>query len=156
MKYRHALALLSLLFLPAACSVDVPTPEEMVRERIEEGREYAARRETSELLGMLTDDFTATRGIDKQNLPAWMARFYLTTKSPQVFVRIREVTADWQTAKATLLMGTTNFSLSELNFDNFRGRLLHMEIHMRFVDDETWMINRVDWRDAKREDLTIF
>jgi hypothetical protein len=31
-----------------------------------------------------------------------------------------------------------------------------MEIHMRFVDDETWMINRVDWRDAKREDLTIF
>ena len=148
------IALLALLL--AACSQEVPTPEEMVRERIEEGRDFAANRKLEQLVGMVTDDFTASRGITRENLPTWLARFYLASRSPQVLVRVREINADWQTAKATLLMGTTNFSLSELNFDNFRGRLLHMEIHMRFVDDETWMINRVDWRDAKREDLTIF
>ena len=153
MKTRFPLAILLLL---AACSAEAPSPEEMVRERIEEGRKYAANREISGLASMLTADFTATRGIDKQNLRAWLARFYLTTSSPQIVVRIGEITADRHTARTTLLMATTNLSLQELDFDNLRGRLLHMEIDMRFVDEENWMINRIEWRDARPEDLTLF
>jgi hypothetical protein len=146
----------AILLLLAACTAEAPSPEEMVRERIEEGRQYAANREISSLVSMLTDDFTATRGINKQNLRAWLARFYLTTGSPQVFVRIRQITADRHRARATLLMATTNLSLKELDFDNLRGRLLYMEIDMRFVDEETWMVNRVEWRDARPEDVTLF
>ena len=141
------------LFL-AACSQEVPSPEEMVRERIQEGREFAANRKIEELVGMVTDDFTASRGITRENLPTWLARFYLTTRSPQVLVRIGEITTDSQTAKATLLMGTANVSLEEMNFDNFRGRLLHMVIDFRLVD-ETWMVTRVEWRDARAEDLKL-
>ncbi len=142
------------LFLAACSHEELPTAEEMVRERIEEGREFAANRKIEELVGMVTDDFTASRGITRENLPTWLARFYLTTRSPQVLVRIREITADWQTAKATLLMGTANVSLEEMNFDNFRGRLLHMVIDFRFVD-ETWLVSRVEWRDARPEDLKL-
>jgi hypothetical protein len=146
-----------LLLLLAACSQEVPSPEEMVRERIEEARGFAANRKIDQLVGMVTDDFTASRGITRENLPTWLARFYLTTRSrsPQVLVRVREINADWQTAQATLLMGTTNLSLEELDFENFRGRLLHMEIDFRFVD-ETWMVSRVEWRDARPEDLALF
>jgi hypothetical protein len=146
-----------LLLLLAACSQEVPSPEEMVRERIEEARDFAANRKIEQLVGMVTDDFTASRGITRENLPTWLARFYLTTRSrsPQVLVRVREINADWQTAQATLLMGTTNLSLEELDFENFRGRLLHMEIDFRFVD-ETWMVSRVEWRDARPEDLALF
>jgi hypothetical protein len=150
---RLLIAMLALLL--AACGQEVPAPEEMVRERIEEGRDYAANRKIEQLVEMVTDDFTASRGITRENLPTWLARFYLTTRSPQVLVRIREINADWQTAKATLLVGTANLSLEQLDFDNFRGRLLHMEIDLRFVD-ETWMVSRVEWRDARPEDLTIF
>lgn len=150
---RLLIAMLALLL--AACGTEVPAPEEMVRERIEEGRDYAANRKIEQLVEMVTDDFTASRGITRENLPTWLARFYLTTRSPQVLVRIREINADWQTAKATLLVGTANLSLEQLDFDNFRGRLLHMEIDLRFVD-ETWMVSRVEWRDARPEDLTIF
>ncbi|MEJ2308640.1 MAG: hypothetical protein P8Z31_06940 [Gammaproteobacteria bacterium] len=147
---------LAILLLLAACTAEAPSPEEMVRERIEEGRKYAANREISALVSMLTDDFTATRGINKQNLRAWLARFYLTTDSPQVFVRTGEIRVDRDTARATLLMATTNLSLQELDFDNLRGRLLYMEIDMRFVDAETWMVNRVEWRDARPQDLALF
>jgi hypothetical protein len=150
---RLLIAMLALLL--AACGTEVPAPEEMVRERIEEGRDYAANRKIEQLVEMVTDDFTASRGITRENLPTWLARFYLTTRSPQVLVRIREINADWQTAKATLLVGTANLSLEQLDFDNFRGRLLHMEIDLRFVD-ETWMVSRVEWRDARPEDLTVF
>ena len=150
---RLLIALLALLL--AACGTEVPAPEEMVRERIEEGRDYAANRKIEQLVEMVTDDFTASRGITRENLPTWLARFYLTTRSPLVLVRIREINADWQTAKATLLVGTANLSLEQLDFDNFRGRLLHMEIDLRFVD-ETWMVSRVEWRDARPEDLTVF
>ena len=144
------ITLLGLLL--TACSSEVPAPEEMVRERIEEARAHAASRETEKLAGMVTDDFTASRGIDSRNLQAWLARFYLTSRSPQVVLKIREITADWQTASATILLGTANFSLEEMNFDNLRGRLLHMVIDFRFVD-ETWMVTRVEWRDARPEDL---
>ena len=143
-----------LALLLSACSQEFPSPEEMVRERIEEGREFAANRKIDQLVGMVTDDFTASRGITRENLPTWLARFYLTTRSPQVLVRIREITADWQTAKANLLMGTANVSLEEMDFDNFRGRLLHMEIDFRFVD-EAWMITHIEWRDARAEDLKL-
>ena len=143
-----------LALLLSACSQELPSPEEMVRERIEEGREFAANRKIDQLVGMVTDDFTASRGITRENLPTWLARFYLTTRSPQVLVRIRGITADWQTAKATLLMGTANLSLEEMDFDNFRGRLLHMEIDFRFVD-EAWMVSRIEWRDARAEDLKL-
>ena len=153
-KTALQLPLILLTLLMAACSKEVPTPEEMVRERIEEGRDFAANRKIEELVGMVTDDFTASRGITRENLPTWLARFYLTTRSPQVLVRIREITADAQTAKASLLMGTANVSLEELNFDNFRGRLLHMVIDFRLVD-ETWMVSRIEWRDAGPEDLKI-
>jgi hypothetical protein len=150
---RFLLALLALLL--AACSQEVPSPEEMVRERIEEGRDFAANRKLEQLVGMVTDDFTASRGITRESLPTWLARFYLASRSPQVLVRVREINADWQTAKATLLVGTANISLEQLDFDNFRGRLLHMEIDFRFVD-ETWMVSRVEWRDARPEDLALF
>lgn len=143
-----------LALLLSACSQELPSPEEMVRERIEEGREFAANRKIDQLVGMVTDDFTASRGITRENLPTWLARFYLTTRSPQVLVRIREITADWQTAKANLLMGTANLSLEEMDFDNFRGRLLHMEIDFRFVD-AAWMVSRIEWRDARAEDLKL-
>ncbi len=147
------LAIMLALFL-AACSQEALTPEEMVRERIEEGRDYAANRKIEQLVGMVTDDFAASRGITRENLPTWLARFYLATRSPQVLVRIREITVDSQTAKATLLTGMANVSLEEMNFDNFRGRLLHMVIDFRLVD-ETWMVSRIEWRDAGPEDLKI-
>ena len=155
MKAAPRLLVAMLALLLVACSQEIPSPEEMVRERIEEGRELAANRKTDELVGMVTGDFTATRGITRENLPTWLARFYLTTRSPQVLVRIREITADTQTAQATLLMGTANVSLEQLDFDNFRGRLLHMVIDFRFVD-ESWMVSRVEWRDARPEDLALF
>ena len=155
MKAATRLLVAMLTLLLVACSQEIPSPEEMVRERIEEGRELAANRKTDELVGMVTGDFTATRGITRENLPTWLARFYLTTRSPQVLVRIREITADTQTAQATLLMGTANLSLEQLDFDNFRGRLLHMVIDFRFVD-ESWMVSRVEWRDARPEDLALF
>jgi hypothetical protein len=149
---RLLIAMLALLL--AACSQEVPSPEEMVRERIEEGRDFAANRKLEQLVGMVTDDFTASRGITRESLPTWLARFYLASRSPQVLVRVREINADWQTAKATLLVGTANISLEQLDFDNFRGQLLHMEIDFRFVD-EAWMVSRVEWRDAKPEDLKL-
>jgi len=157
MRSAPKLLIAMLVLLLAACSQEVRSPEEMVRERIEEARDFAANRKIEQLVGMVTDDFTASRGITRENLPTWLARFYLTThsRSPQVLVRVREINADWQTAQATLLMGTTNLSLEQLDFENFRGRLLHMEIDFRFVD-ETWMVSRVEWRDARPEDLALF
>ncbi|MDX1345846.1 MAG: hypothetical protein R3179_08100, partial [Sedimenticolaceae bacterium] len=139
MRAAPQLLITMLALFLAACSNEFPSPEEMVRERIEEGRDYAANRKIEQLVGMVTDDFAASRGITRENLPTWLARFYLTTRSPQVLVRIREITADSQTAKATLLVGMANVSLEEINFDNFRGRLLHMVIDFRLVD-ETWMV----------------
>lgn len=156
MHQLHRLLLLFLVSIVTACSVEVPDPEEMIRDRIEEGRQYAAERDTTGLISMVTDDFHATRDINKENLKTWMARFYLTSKSARVFIRIKEIEADWETGKVTLLMGTTNLSLKEINFKNMRGRLLHMVVHLEYVDDEIWMINQVDWRDAKPEDLTVF
>ena len=157
MRPAPKLLIALLVLLLAACSQEVPSPEEMVRERIEEARDFAANRKIEQLVGMVTDDFTASRGITRENLPTWLARFYLTTRSrsPQVLVRVREINADRQTAQATLLMGTTNLSLEQLDFENFRGRLLHMEIDFRFID-ETWMVSRVEWRDATPEDLALF
>jgi uncharacterized lipoprotein len=157
MRSAPKLLIAMLVLLLAACSQEVRSPEEMVRERIEEARDFAANRKIEQLVGMVTDDFTASRGITRENLPTWLARFYLTTRSrsPQVLVRVREINADRQTAQATLLMGTTNLSLEQLDFENFRGRLLHMEIDFRFVD-ETWMVSRVEWRDARPEDLALF
>ena len=155
MKRLFLLLLPIALILLQACSEDIQSHEEMVRDRIEEGRQFATERKTDKLVAMVTDDFLATRGIDKKNLKIWMARFYLSSKSAKVFVRIKEVRADWQTAEATILMGTTNLSLKEMNLDKLRGRLLHMTINFRFID-EVWMINQVDWRDARPEDLTIF
>jgi hypothetical protein len=148
----HRLLVTLLALLLAACSSEVPAPEEMVRERIEEARAHAANRETEKLAAMVSDDFTASRGIDNRNLETWLARFYLANRSPKVWVKIREIDADWQTATATMLLGTANFPLEEMNFENLRGRLLHMVVDFRFVD-ETWMVARVEWRDATPEDL---
>jgi hypothetical protein len=81
----------------------------MVRERIEEARAHAANRETEKLAAMVSDDFTASRGLDSRNLETWLSRYYLANRSPKVWMKIREIDADWQTATATILLGTANF-----------------------------------------------
>ncbi len=141
------------ILLLGACSRRELTPEQQVRERIEEGRQLAEQRDAGGLAALLSSDFRGPDGITRRDMRALLPRLFFRYRSPHFLVRIQGLNAlpDGR-IRARLLVAMASAPLTLDKLLEVHARLLALELRFQ-RDGAAWRVLRGKWRNASLADF---
>lgn len=152
MRRRLFLCVLPALLL-GACSRHELTPEQQVRERIEEGRQLAEQRDAGGLAELLSADFHGPDAITRRDMRALLTRLFFRYRSPHFLVRIQELHSlpDGR-IRARLLIAMASAPLALDKLAEIHARLMALELRFR-RDGDAWRVVQGKWRNASLADF---
>lgn len=132
---------LSIPLLLAACSSG--TDEDQVRAVIAAAEKAAEARDTSELMDLVADDYTDSRGFDKAQLTQYLRGYFLIHPKIEIITKLGDI--EFETANRArldvevVMVGTQGNSAAA----SLTGDLESMKVELQRRGSE-WVVTRVD------------
>lgn len=147
-----ALALLTL----CGCGRAPETPEDQLRQLIQEAEAAVESRHLSDLTVLIDPAYTDAEGRNFYQLRGMIAGYFF--RHPSIFVISRvdriELTGD-AAAKVLLYAGLAGSAQEAAGpLSGWRANLLRFELDFRRNAAGDWRLHSADWRPATREDFT--
>ncbi len=147
--------LICLLFglLLSGCGGPDSSPEQKLRDTIEQIQAAAEDRNLSDLMGHISDSYRDVRGRDKKNIRAIGQFQFVRNQNIHTFKRIKSVTLeDDQHASAIILVALAGRPIDNASaLSGLRADLMGFEL--KFIFNQTWQIVSAHWRRAEVSDF---
>jgi hypothetical protein len=145
----------ALALLLPACWSTPDSPEAEIRALIARAEEAAEEKDIATLKGMISDDYSADRGEDKQMVVRFISYQLLRSKSIHLLTQIAKIDLqDTRHADVTVFLAMAGRAIT--GFDQvaqLRADLYRIDFSVAAAQPKEWQVTRAKWRPAGMEDL---
>jgi hypothetical protein len=151
-RFLAVLMVLPALLL-AACTRELPPPEEQIRTLVTEAREAAEARDLSALRGLIADDYRDARGRDKADLVNILRLVFLRHQSVHLLTRVHDVRfPEPGRASLTVYVAMAGRPFPEQDIGLIRADLHRFDVTLRESGGGRWQAEDIHWRRPDRSD----
>lgn len=157
MRHRSRLWLivcLAALTLPA-CSGEPDSPEAQVRDLLRRAELAAEDRDSEELLNFVSDDYSDSRGHDKQRIIGLLNYYFFRNKSIHLLTQVQRITiTEPGRAETTVFVAMAGRPISGTEeLSRIRADLHRFDFVISNGGDRDWQVTGAEWRRAKVGDF---
>lgn len=136
----------------SACS-DGLSPEDRVRQTIEQAEVAAEQRNLRELSTFIHEAYADRKGMNKQQLAALIQRYFFIHQNIHLFSKIDEmIFHSGNKVQVIMFVAMTGKVISDLNaLTAQRARIYRFELQM--VDEDGWMVQLASWQASTLKDM---
>ena len=148
------IALLLLTLLVSACGSGERTPEQAIRDMIEEAELAVESRSVTAVTPHIADDYSDSSGRDRKTLAKLLAGYFLKNQSIHLLVQIKEITLQSdEHARVQLYVAMAGQPLDNVGqLIAIRADLHYFDLELVRVGDE-WVVAAGQWRRANQSDF---
>ena len=152
-KIARTLIILASYLLLFACTAKPVSPEDEIRQYLDNAVEAAESRNHGNLLDLIEEDYLDQKGVDKSQLSTLLRAYFFRHKNIYLFTKIREISfpADNE-ARVILHVAMAGSVISDAStLVNLRARMYRFELQL-FKKDE-WLLRSAKWQVANMADM---
>jgi hypothetical protein len=153
MKILRFVFLCMVLLQLGACTDSPHTPEQQILNFLDRGIDAAERRDVSDLIDLVDEQFEGQRGLTRKTLRSTLQLYFLRHKNIHLFKRVDEVilrTANEATVSLYVAMAGSVISDASL-LGSLRARVYRFDLTLVRGDD--WALRTASWQPATLADL---
>ena len=145
-------ALLASLILQA-CSSNALTPQDEIRQFIDNGIKAAENRSAGDLAELIHDSYHDEKKLDKLQLKKLAQLYFFRHKNIYLFSKIREIKLHSTTqASVTLHVAMAGSVIADASMlSSLRARVYKFELEL--VKQDTWLLQQAAWQPANLDQL---
>ncbi|MEM7562032.1 MAG: hypothetical protein AAF353_03160 [Pseudomonadota bacterium] len=142
-----------LVFVLSACSEEALTPEEEIRQFIEQAVESAEKRSADELDELMHRDYLDQSGYNKKALGKLLRLYFFRHKNIYLFTRIDDIHVFSENeAEVDMHLAMAGSVIADVNaLASLRARMYRFEL--RLLKDEEWLLQHAKWSPASIADM---
>ncbi|MDJ0833944.1 MAG: hypothetical protein QNJ69_10515 [Gammaproteobacteria bacterium] len=154
MKKIILMSFIGLMLTLQGCSDDGISPEDEVRQFIENGIQAAENRNSGDLSDMLFDFYTDQNGYDKKKLVNLLRAYFFRHKNIHLFSRIRDVRMlTDREAEVVMHVAMAGQVISDVTaLASLRADLYRFELDLVKEGDD-WLLRSAKWKRAQMNDM---
>jgi len=139
-----------LLTALTACSSGPDSPEDQVRDLIEQAADAAERKAIDELHPLVSDEYNDAQGHDKKFIKRLLFAYLMRNQSIHLFTRIKTIAMNGpDRAEAEVVVAMTGQPVEDAaTFDWLRGDLYHFVLDFIHRGGGDWEVIQAKWRRA--------
>ena len=151
--YKSLLIGLLLSLVLAACSSDTLTPQDEIRQFIDQGIEAAESRSAGDLAELIHDNYHDEKKLDKLQLKKLAQLYFFRHKNIFLFSKIREIKLHSSTqASVTLHVAMAGSVIADASMlSSLRARVYRFELEL--VKQDNWLLQQAAWQPADLAEL---
>ncbi|MBC8211435.1 MAG: hypothetical protein H8E21_10230 [Gammaproteobacteria bacterium] len=139
---------ITFLLVLQACSSTPLSPEDEIRQFIDNGIKAAENRSASDLSELIHDSYRDEKKLDKLQLRKLAQLYFFRHKSIFLFSKIREIKLHSKTqASVTLHVAMAGSVIADASMlSSLRARVYKFELEL--VKQDTWLLQQAAWQPA--------
>ncbi len=153
MKFVRYIYLLLLATLLTACSDELSTPENEIREYIQTAELAAENREISSLAELIDNSYIDQKKLDKPQLLNLLRAYFFRHKNIHLITRIESVDIQPDNRAFVVLYAAMTASAvhSASELGALRARVYRFE--MQLIKNNQWRLQQASWKIANIRDM---
>jgi hypothetical protein len=146
--------LLLMLSLVQGCSEESLSPEEQIKQTIEQAVEAAENRSAADLGELIDEKYLDQRGLHKKKLTDLIRLMFFKHKNIFLFTRIESIDfPSANVANATVQVAMAGSIISDVNaLASLRAKMYTFELVL-IKTDEQWLLQQASWKRAALVDM---
>ncbi|MCW8935686.1 MAG: hypothetical protein OQK98_13250 [Gammaproteobacteria bacterium] len=153
MKALFATFLLLTFLAITACSDEKTSPENEIKQYIENGKIAAEKRSHSDLADLIDESYKDQRGWNRQDIEKVARAYFFTHKNIHLLTKIDST--DFQnknSAFVVLHVAMAGNVIADLNsLSSLRARIYKFELQL--VKNDVWLLQQAKWQVANIKDM---
>lgn len=146
------LIILALIF-GASCEKQPASPEDEIRQFINQGISAAEDRKASPLIDAISTEYQDERNRDKKQLGQMLRLLFLRHKSIYLFSKIDQITIhNSEEARVEMYIAMAGQVISDVTaLTSLRARMYRLELDL--VKEGDWLLQSASWEHASPRDM---
>jgi len=153
MKLTFNTFLLFIFFFITACSNEITSPEEEIKQYIENGKQAAEKRNHSELADLIDESYKDQRGWNRLDIEKIARAYFFTHKNIHLLTKLESI--DFQnknSAFVVLHVAMAGNVITDLNsLTSLRARIYKFELQL--IKNDVWLLQQAKWETANIKDM---
>lgn len=148
------LPLIFTILLLIGCDDKTGSPEDEIRQFIQQGVEAAEARKAGDLKTMLNEDYRDQQGNDKARITSLMRALFFRHKNIHLFTKIDEIHFPTsENASVSLFVAMTGSVVTDVSMlSGLRAQIYRFELEL-IKNDDQWLLRNANWRRASARDI---
>ena len=153
MKSAFKTFLLFIFFCITACSDEAISPEDEIKQYIENGKFAVEKRSHSDLTELIDESYKDQRGWTRLDIKKVARGYFFTHKNIHLLTKIDSI--DFQnknSAFVVLHVAMAGNIITDLNsLSSLRARIYKFELQL--IKNDVWLLQQAKWETAKIRDM---
>lgn len=153
--WLRILPLIFVSLLLPGCDDEARSPEQEVREFIQQGIEAAEARKSGDLKPMLSWDYRDQQGNDKARITSVIRALFFRHKNIHLFSKLDEIRFPTsENASVSLYVAMTGSVVTDVSMlSGLRAHIYRFELEL-IKDDNEWLLKNANWHRASARDIS--
>ena len=153
MKVLFSTFLLFIFLCITSCSDEATSPEEEIKQYIENGKLATEKRNHSELADLIDESYKDQRGWNRLDIKKVARAYFFTHKNIHLLTKIDSI--DFQnknSAFVILHVAMAGNVITDLNsLSSLRARIYKFELQL--IKNDVWLLQQAKWETANFKDM---
>ena len=154
-KIKHYIKPIFIFFIicASACSDEVLTPEDEIKQYIESVKLAAENRDYSELAGLIDENYRDHKELNKKRLSKIARGYFFTHQNIHLLTNIDSIVfQNENSAFVTLHVAMAGSVIKNLNaVTSLRAKVYKFEIQL--IKQDSWLLQQAKWNTADLKDM---
>ena len=153
MNKFNLVVLVVMLLVLQACSDNQMSPEDEIRQYIQNGMEAAESRDASNLSELVHPNYLDPKGYGRNQLEKLVKLYFFRHKNIHLFTKINEIDfLSPEEAQVTMHVAMAGTIISDVSvLPDLRARIYKFELTL--VKDDSWLLQEASWSPAAIGDI---
>jgi hypothetical protein len=153
MNNRIRFLVIIFIFNLISCSDETLSPENEIKQFIENGKIAAESRSHNDLAELIDEQYRDQKGWDKKQIKNLARAYFFTHKNIYLFTKIRSIDfQDQNRAFVILHVAMAGSAIDDLSaLSSLRARVY--EFQLQLIKDDVWLLQQAKWKSANIKDM---